>query len=53
MGRSCGVNREITAAVTSLWVCVFVCKLTGIEVAVAVGLPVSLLIVGHGRHLLG
>lgn len=30
-----------------------VCILTGEEVSVAVGLATSLLIVGHGRHLLG
>lgn len=34
-------------------VCVCVCVLTGEEVSVAVGLAASLLIVGHGRHLLG
>lgn len=50
MGRSDHCSRDVFMDVC---VCVFVCKLTGIEVAVAVGLPVSLLIVGHGRHLLG
>lgn len=46
---------ELWSCFWHLCVCesVCVCVLTGEEVSVAVGLAASLLIVGHGRHLLG
>lgn len=43
----------ITELLIEARACECACVLTAVEVAIAVGFAASLLVVGHGRHLLG